>query len=262
MRLFDTHCHLGDEKLREHSAELLEQAVSAGVEALTVICADPENIREFDSFIPKLRALNKNITVYRSAGLHPHEAQHASPELYQLIESQLQSDAIGVGETGLDFFYDFSKPDVQIPVFEKHIDWSVQYNKPLIIHCREAAKDTLRLLNRPDVISKQNPGILHCFTETLDTAKQLVDWNFMISFSGILTFNNATDLREDDKWVPDTHLLIETDSPYLAPKPHRGRTNQPAYVAHTFELLCQLRGQSPEELSEILWHNSQKVFGL
>ncbi len=262
MRLFDTHCHLGDKKLKDQSSQLLQAAIDSNIQALTVICADPDNIREFDSLIPKLQALQPNIKIFRSAGLHPHEAANASQELYSLIEGQLKRDAIGVGETGLDYFYDFSKPEIQIPVFEKHIDWSIEFQKPLIIHCREAAKDVLRLLTRKEIKEHERPGILHCFTENLETAKQLVDLNFMISFSGILTFNSATAIREVAKWVPSSHLLVETDAPYLAPIPHRGKENQPAFVTHTFKTLCELRGDDPELLSEILWKNSMRVFGI
>lgn len=262
MRLFDTHCHLGDAKLKDQSQEILQAAVDSNVKALTIICADPGNIREFDVLVPKIRSLNNNIEVFRSSGLHPHEADHASDELYAIIESQLRSDAIGVGETGLDFFYDFSKPEVQIPVFERHIDWAVEFDKPLIIHCRNAADDVLRLLGRQELKTHPRPGILHCFTENLEVAKKLVDMNFMISFSGIMTFKNAQDLRDVAMWVPDKFLLVETDAPYLAPMPHRGKSNQPAFVAHTFDMLCEIRKQKPEELSEILWENSRRVFGL
>ena len=262
MALFDTHCHLGDEKFEGQHAKILEQAQNAGVNELTVICADPGNIKNFDTFIPKLRSLNDSIVIHRTAGLHPHEADHYSPELEEILVKQLEADAIAVGETGLDYHYDFSDRAQQRKVFAQHIDWSCQFQKPLVIHCREAAEDVLELLDRQELKTHPRPGILHCFTENLDTARRLLDMNFYISFSGILTFKNAGDLREVAQFVPLNRLLIETDSPYLAPIPHRGKANQPAYVKHVYELICTLRPESPEEIREQLWKNSHEVFAV
>ncbi|MEO5666625.1 MAG: TatD family hydrolase [Bdellovibrionota bacterium] len=262
MRLFDTHCHLGDEKLKDSVAELLERAKGSGVDALCVICADAENIAAFDDFIPKIRALNPHVRVYRSAGLHPHEARHWSPEIEKQIYAQLSSDAVAVGETGLDYHYDFSKPEEQKPVFEKHIDWACEFQKPLVIHCREAAPDILSMIDREDMRKHPRPGILHCFTETRTEARVLLDRNFMISFSGIITFNNADEIREVAKMVPADRILVETDSPYLAPKPQRGRSNEPAFVAHTFKFVAELRGEDPEAFAEQVWKNSCRTYGV
>lgn len=262
-RIFDTHCHLADEKLVDRTAELFDSAAEAGVKALTIISADVGNVRAFPELIPQLQEQARGkVDVYSSAGLHPHEADHFSEALAELICEGLKGDAVAVGETGLDYHYDFSDREQQKSVFTKHIDWSVEYEKPLVIHCREAAKDVLSLLNRSDVKSKKNPGILHCFTEDMDTAKSLLDMNFYISFSGIVTFNNADSLREVAKFVPLDRLLIETDSPYLAPKPKRGKQNEPSYLRHIFDFICELRTEDKEELAEALWKNSQEVFGL
>jgi TatD DNase family protein len=260
MKLFDTHCHLGDEKIRPIVKDILENAQQKNIQGLCVICADPENIRSFDSYLPELRLLAPQIQILRSAGLHPHEAQHWSSELEALIENQLKSDAVAVGETGLDYHYNFSEPPQQKKVFERHIDWACEFQKPLVIHCREAASDVLKQLDRRDIRDQERPGILHCFTESKDVARQLLDQNFMISFSGIVTFNNAHDLREVAAYVPDDRLLIETDSPYLAPKPFRGRPNEPAYLEHTFQQMCELRKAEPQKLAALLWKNSHFIY--
>lgn len=265
-RIFDTHCHLADEKLINQTPELFEAAAESGIAALTIISADVENIRIFPELIPQLKKqaseLSSKISVYHSSGLHPHEADHFSEAIAELIRSELTGDAVAVGETGLDYHYDFSDRDQQKKVFSQHIDWSVEFAKPLVIHCREAAKDMLALLDRADIQKKDRPGILHCFTEDMDTAKSLLDMGFYISFSGIVTFNNADSLREVARYVPSDRLLIETDSPYLAPKPKRGKQNQPAFLKHIFEFVSELRSEPRDALAEILWKNSNEVFGL
>jgi len=262
MRLFDTHCHLGDEKLKDGVAPLLERAELAGVKALCVICADPGNISSFDTFLPSIRAIESKVKIFRSAGLHPHEAQHWSPEIEKTVHTQLSQDAVAVGETGLDYHYNFSTPDQQKAVLEKHIDWSCEFQKPLILHCREAADDLLKALDRSEMKNHPRPGILHCFTETRKEARELLDKNFMISFSGIITFNNADEIREVAKMLPRDRLLVETDSPYLAPKPMRGRSNEPAFVSHTFKFIAELRGEDPEAFAEQVWKNSCRVYGV
>jgi TatD DNase family protein len=262
MRLFDTHCHLGDEKLKPDVAALLERAHAAQVAALCVISADPGNIAAFDAYLPEIRKLAPAPRIYRSAGLHPHSAEHWSPEIETTIRRQLAGDAVAVGETGLDYHYDFSPREQQKMVFERHIDWACEFQKPLVIHCREAADDVLAALRRAELKKHPRPGILHCFTETRAEAKELLDLNFVISFSGIITFNNADEIREVAKWLPSDRILVETDSPYLAPKPKRGRTNEPAYVAHTLEFVAELRGEKLEDFAEQVWKNSCRVYGV
>jgi TatD DNase family protein len=262
MKLFDTHCHLGDEKLKDASGPLLERAHASGVAALCVISADPDNIAAFDTFVPELRALGTPVRIYRSAGLHPHEAKHWSPEIEKTLTRQLSADAVAVGETGLDYHYNLSTPQEQKPVFERHIEWACEFQKPLVIHCREAAHDILASLDRKDIKQHPRPGILHCFTETRTEARQLLDLGFMISFSGIVTFNNADEIREVAKFIPRDRLLVETDSPYLAPKPKRGRSNEPAFVAHTFDFIAELRGENREEFAEQVWLNSCQTYGV
>jgi len=263
MRYFDTHCHLGDEKIKPRVGEVLKNAETAGVEALCVICADPQNIEEFEAYIPSLRELASKeglkIAIHNTSGLHPHEAQHWSSEIEESIERQLKG-AVAVGETGLDYHYNFSEPAQQKKVFTRHIDWACEKTLPLVIHCREAADDILQLMDRADLLAHPRPGILHCFTESKEVARELLDRNFMISFSGIVTFKNAESLREVASFVPKDRLLIETDSPYLAPNPFRGRPNEPAYVKHTFDLICDLRKEQPEGLAEQLWKNSQHIY--
>lgn len=264
MRYFDTHCHLGDAKIKPKVNDIVLNASQVGVESLCVICADPQNINEFEEYIPNLKnwisTQKLKIKIFHTSGLHPHEAQHWNSQIESMIDRQLDNGAVAVGETGLDYHYNFSEPEIQKQVFSRHVDWACEKKLPLVIHCRDAAEDLLQLLNRNDLKNHIRPGILHCFTESKEVARKLLDQNFMISFSGIVTFNNAQSLKEVAAYVPKDRILIETDSPYLAPQPFRGRPNEPAYLKHTFDLICHLRNENPLEFSEILWRNSLNVY--
>jgi TatD DNase family protein len=260
--LFDTHCHLHDEKLRATASELLTRAVQSGLAGATIICADPANLQAFPDFPEHLKAgLPTHFRLAYTIGLHPHEAQFLTAEM----ESDIRKKALkacAIGETGLDYFYDLSDRELQKKAFNFQIELASELQKPLVIHCREARQDILSMLDRDSIHRHPNPGILHCFTEDWPTARRLLDLNFYISFSGILTFKNAEPLREVAKQVPLEKLLIETDSPYLAPPPHRGKLNEPAFVERVLAILSEIRKESLEDLREKLWQNSLKVYGL
>ncbi len=259
--IFDTHCHLHDEKLRDSGQELLQNAAASGVGGVCVICADPTNIAAFPEFPLSIPRPSQEFHVAYTMGLHPHEARFFNAEL----ESEIRKKALGahaIGETGLDYHYNFSEHDVQRSVFDFHIQLACELKKPLVIHLRDARQDVLKLLDREELRAHPNPGILHCFTEDEETAKRLLDMNFHISFSGILAFKNADALRSVARMVPLDRLLIETDSPYLAPPPYRGRSNQPAWVLRVLETLSEIREESLEVIREKLWQNSLSIYGL
>jgi TatD DNase family protein len=259
--LFDTHCHLHDEKLRLGAEDLLSNAWKAGVAGACVICADPENLAAFPKFPRGLKKPDPQFQLAYTIGLHPHEARYFTPELEAHIRTHAAA-ANAVGETGLDFHYNLSDPEIQKRVFDFQIELACELKKPLVIHCRDARKEVLEMLDRASVKAHPNPGILHCYTEDLETAKKLLALNFTISFSGILAFKNAQDLREVAKMVPLDRILIETDSPYLAPPPHRGKLNEPAWVQRVFDTLSEIRSETPEVIRENLWQNSLKIYGL
>ncbi|MBS1984186.1 MAG: TatD family hydrolase [Bdellovibrionales bacterium] len=258
---FDTHCHLAGDELIPHASELIQRGLGARVQGFAIIAADEASLRATPALVKKLQAEAPQALVVGTSGLHPHEADLISDELWQLVVDQGR-EAVAIGETGLDYYYDHSDRQRQKEYFDRHIELACQLQKPLVIHCRQAVEDILGMLDRPGIKNHKNPGILHCFTEDEATARKLLDWNFYISFSGILSFKNAEVLRKVAAFVPPDRLLIETDSPWLAPIPHRGKRNEPSFVPHTFAALTALRPESPAELERILWENSCRVFGL
>lgn len=259
--LFDTHCHLAGGELEARAVELAQNAVAQGIGGLAVIAADEDSLRKAPVVAAAIQKQCPSLKVAFTAGIHPHDAEKIEDSLWGELETFAQK-AQAIGETGLDYFYDHSDRAVQRGYFDRHIDLACRLKKPLVIHCREAASDVLTALRTPTVKAHPNPGILHCFTETRDVARDLLDLNFFISFSGILTFKNAEALREAARFVPLEKMLIETDSPWLAPIPQRGKKNEPAYVRHVFEFLCTLRPEKPEEIAQQLWANSCRVYNI
>ena len=258
---FDTHCHLAGEELRPQAEELAAKAWNQDVKGWAIVAADEQSLRETPLVVEALRKAHPTAVVVGTAGIHPHDTDGIRPELWSLVETHAQN-AAAIGETGLDYFYDHSDRQVQRDWFDRHIELACTLRKPLVIHCRNAAPDVLSMLDRASIRNHPNPGILHCFTEDAPTAKKLLELNFYISISGIVSFRNAEALREVAKTVPIERLLIETDSPWLAPIPHRGKRNEPAFVRDVFEAITQLRSEPREELAEHLWRNSCRVYGV
>jgi TatD DNase family protein len=261
--LFDTHCHLGGTELSQQSVAIVERAMGRGVRGFCIISADEQSLIESNEqkiFLQKHFA-QENLVIRSSAGIHPHDAEKLDEKGWKQVEKYAQNSE-AIGETGLDYYYNHSDRKKQIEVFEKHIELSIRLEKPLVIHCRNAVSDVLQILEKykNQYSMKKSPGILHCFTEDVDAAKKLIDLNFSISFSGIVTFKNAEKIREALKMVPLSHLLIETDSPWLAPVPVRGKTNEPAFVEHVFRFVAELRTEDPEQIKENLWRNSCEMF--
>ncbi|MBU2870456.1 YchF/TatD family DNA exonuclease [Colwellia sp. E2M01] len=252
----DSHCHLDRLNLSLHDNNLdnvIKSATDAKVDKLlcvSVTLADFPNMAEQTA---------KYDNVLLTCGAHPlNQEDEIIPE--QLLTLSDNERVIAIGETGLDYHYAPETKALQLDSFKKHIKVAKQLNKPLIIHTREAQEDTLALLRSEG--ASEVGGILHCFTESWDMAEQAIALGFYISFSGIVTFKNATALREVAALVPDDKFLIETDSPYLAPVPHRGKENQPAYVAEVAKHLASIRGQSVEEIARLSSDNFNRLFNL
>ena len=251
--MIDSHCHLDHEPLFNNLNDVLKRSKEIGVKKLLTICTT------FESFIKIKQIVQKNDIVYGTYGIHPHEAKNDKVTAKLIIdEINNNKKIIGIGETGLDFYYNFSDKKDQINSFEEHIKASIKLNLPLIIHCRNAEDETLEIFNK----YKDNDLkiLMHCFTGSKKFAENLLDFNAYFSASGIITFKNSEDLRETFKFIPLDKLLIETDSPYLAPVPMRGKKNEPSFVKYTAEKLANIKEISISELVETTTSNFNKLF--
>ena len=254
MRLIDSHCHLNYEGLVERQSEVLEKARERGVAGFLNISTRK---REWNDII---ELAEREPDIWASVGVHPHEAD-AHPDLgaATLIEAADHPRVIAIGECGLDYYYDKSDRKAQRDRFEAHIEASRQSGLPLVIHTRDAEADTKEILEAA-VKAGGVAGVLHCFTGSAELARKGLDLGFHVSLSGIVTFKNAQDLQATAKWLPSDQMLVETDSPFLAPVPHRGQKCEPAFVADTASFVAQLRGEDPEDLAEATTANFFKLF--
>jgi len=254
VRLIDSHCHLNYEGLAERQNEVLDAARARGVAGFLNISTRQ---KEWGAIIA---TAERNPDVWASVGVHPHEAD-AHPDLgaKALIEASSHSDVIAIGECGLDYYYDKSDRQAQRERFEAHIEAARATRLPLVVHTRDAEEDTAEILSA--AVKKGGvTGVLHCFTGSADLARKGLDLGFRISLSGIVTFKNAQDLQETARWIPDDMLLVETDSPFLAPVPNRGKTCEPAFVADTAAFVADLRGQELEALADATTANFFRLF--
>jgi TatD DNase family protein len=253
--LVDSHCHLDFPDFAGEVEPLLDRAREAGVGAFVTICT---KLTEF----ARVRAVaEQHPNVWCSVGIHPHEAAHqGAPSAADLVRLAEHPKVIGFGETGLDYHYDHSPREQQRAMFRTHIEAAMQARLPLIVHTRNADADTAAMLAEA---SGQGPltGLLHCFTSSRELAEKAIELGFHISFSGIVTFKKAEDLRAIARDVPEDRLLVETDAPYLAPVPMRGKRNEPSFVVHTAALLAEIRGVSPAELARSTTENFFRLFG-
>ncbi len=254
MRLADSHCHLNYKGLAEQQPEILARARESGVVAMLNIATRE---REWDEV---LATAEREPDVWATVGIHPHEAdEHPHIDTAKLVDRAAHPRVVGIGETGLDYYYDHSDRARQQASFRAHIAASRETGLPLIVHTRDAEADTAEIL--ADEMGKgAYPGVIHCFTASGDFADKAMDLGFYISISGIVTFKNARDLQETAARLPRERLLIETDAPFLAPVPHRGKTGEPAFVAETCRFLARIRGEDPEELAEATRTNFHKLF--
>jgi TatD DNase family protein len=254
MRLIDSHCHLNYEGLVERQGEVLENARARGVSGFLNISTRQ---REWDAIIG---VAEREPDVWASVGVHPHEAD-AHPDLgaKALVDASSHSRVIAIGECGLDYYYDKSDRQAQRERFQAHIDAARETGLPLVVHTREAEDDTAEMLGAA-VREGGVTGVLHCFTGSAELARKGLDLGFYISLSGIVTFKNAADLQETAKWLPKDQMLVETDSPFLAPVPHRGQKCESAFVADTAAFVAGIRDEHPEDLAEQTTANFFKLF--
>ncbi len=255
--LIDSHCHL--DMIAKNNPDgglegVLERAEEAGVKHLITIAVDlPSSYATID-------LAKKYQQISATVGIHPSDANAASCHEDEIIKLAKCSQAVAVGETGLDYYYNKSGLDVMREWFRKHIQIANEVKKPLIIHTRDAKEDTINIMQEEN--ARNAGGVMHCFTESIEMAQQAMDLGFYISFSGIVTFKNAKNVQEVAKYVPLDRMLVETDAPYLAPVPHRGKPNEPAYVRYVAEYLAQLKGVSYEQLIETTGLNAHQLFSL
>lgn len=254
MRLIDSHCHLNYEGLVERQAQVLESARARGVSGFLNISTRQ---REWDEIIG---VAEREPDVWASVGVHPHEAEnHVDLGSAALVEAAEHRRVIAIGECGLDYFYDKSDRQVQRERFEAHIEAARETGLPLVVHTRDAESDTAEILSR--AVQQGNvTGVLHCFTGSAELARKALSMGFYISLSGIVTFKNAQDLQAIAKWLPSEQMLVETDSPFLAPVPHRGQKCEPAFVADTAKFVAELRGEEAEVLADTTSSNFFKLF--
>lgn len=252
--LVDSHCHLDFADFDADRAELLARARSNGVQTMVTIST---RIKKF----PQIKAIaESDADIWCSVGTHPHNA-HEEPDttVEELIALAQHPKCVAIGEAGLDYHYDKSPRDVADRVFRTHIAAARQTGLPLVIHARDADEDMIAVL-RDEMGKGAFPALLHCFSSGAELARVGVELGLMVSFSGILTFKNSEDIRAIARSVPLERLLVETDAPYLAPPPYRGKRNEPAYVAETAKVLADVKGVSADEMARITTDNFFRVF--
>ncbi|WCM28871.1 TatD family hydrolase [Sphingomonas sp. QA11] len=250
----DSHCHLNYKGLYEQQPEILARARARGVSAMLNISTRES---EWDAVIG---TAEREPDVWATVGIHPHEAdQHPDVGTARLVERALHPRVVGIGESGLDYYYDHSDRDRQRASFRAHIAAARETGLPIVVHTRDAEDDTAEIL-REEMGKGAYPGVIHCFTASGTFADIALELGLYISISGIVTFKNAKDLQETAARLPIERLLIETDAPFLAPVPHRGKTGEPAFVADTAEFLAKLRGEDVSVLAEKTAENFHALF--
>ncbi len=257
MFLVDSHCHLGDMKFggKEISVrDALNNAACAGVTHMLCVCTD---LPSFPSMYEKIQDFDN---VYATVGVHPlNISEPRSEEMF--LRYAAREKVIGIGEIGLDYHYESDSAEIQKQVFSKQLEYALKLKKPIVIHSREAAEDTWSVLSSSDPDQKLT-GIFHCYADSLENARRVLDRGFYISVSGIVTFGRAVNIKELARFVPMDRLLLETDSPYLAPVPFRGKPNQPAYVEKVAHAVAELKGVSYEEICSRTSENFERLFGI
>ncbi len=255
--IIDSHCHLDYPVLYDDLDKVVTRALSNNVKLLLSICTNLESFEKIKKIVKKYE------NIYGTFGIHPHESKK-----YININSKFISDVkkknkkiIGVGETGLDFYYNYSDEAVQVKSFCEHIEAAAELNIPIIVHTRNAESKTYEIL-KSEMKNSNLKVVIHCFTGSKDFAKKLIDLNCYISFSGIITFKNSNELLETASSIPVENLLFETDSPYLAPNPHRGKSNEPSYIIHTVEKLAKAKNTPINSIMKYTTNNFLKLFNI
>ncbi|MBE9516343.1 MAG: TatD family hydrolase [Proteobacteria bacterium] len=250
--LVDSHCHINFDPLGQEVDQVISRAREAGVEHLLCVSVDIEDY-------PQVLALAREYdNVFASVGVHPNHQDCHEPTVEELVEQASTAEVVAIGETGLDYFRSEGDLEWQRDRFRRHIAAAKESGKPLIIHTREAAADTLKILKEEN--ARDIGGVMHCFAEDWDVARKAMDLNFHISFSGIVTFKSAESLREVAMKVPADRMLVETDCPYLAPVPYRGKTNEPAFVRYVAECVADVRKENFDSIANATTDNFFRLF--
>ena len=251
--MIDSHCHLDHEPLYSNISDVIKRSKENGLKKILTISTNSKSFENIKKII------NLDEIIYGSVGIHPHESSIDKMDKKFIVENANKfKKIIGVGETGLDFYYENSHKDDQIKSFERHIEASIELNYPLIVHSRSAETETFDILNRYK--NSDIKILMHCFTGSKDLALNLLPLNAYFSASGIITFKNSKLLQDTFKEIPEDKLLIETDSPFLSPEPNRGKKNEPAYIKFTAQKLANLRNMEVEKLIKITTKNFNTLF--
>ena len=251
--MIDSHCHLDREPLISNLSKVLSRAKDVGLEKLLTICTTSSGYNNI------LDIVSKDQMIYGTFGIHPHETKNYLIEKDEIVKKvRMNSKIIGVGETGLDFYYNNSDKDIQLRSFQNHIEAAMDLNIPLIIHSRNAENETYDILKKN--YQKNLKILMHCFTGSTDFALNLVPLNAYFSASGIITFKKSTELQETFKKIPEDKLLIETDSPFLSPEPNRGKKNEPSFIKFTAQKLANLRNIEVDKLILLTTNNFNTLF--
>lgn len=253
--LFDSHCHLEDERFQDDRDQVMQRMAESGVARCILAGSDLDSSRRI------VELTQKHANVYGVVGYHPHEAKYWTEDcIGQLTRWQKEERIVGIGEIGLDYYYDLSPRQTQQQVFETQLLLARRLGVPAVFHIRDAHGDVLDILraHRGELPS----GVVHCYSGSVESAREYLDMGFYLSFAGPVTFKNANRLLDVARYVPRDRFLIETDSPYLAPVPMRGRRNEPAYVQYVAQVLARLRGVSEEELARTASQNTCRLYGI
>ena len=255
--IVDSHCHLDYPELYNDLDSVLKRAKSNQVQYLLSICTTPNSFEKIKLIV------NKYENIYGTFGIHPHETSRFtevnSDFIIDLIENNKK--IIGIGETGLDFYYNHSETSYQKKSFEEHIQAALKLNLPIVVHSRNAEHDTYEIL-KAESKNKNLKILIHCFTGSKEFAKKLLELNTYFSVSGIITFKNSSELNNTISFIPNENLLIETDSPYLAPHPYRGKPNEPSYITYTLQKLSEIKKVSKENIMNTTTKNFKKLFNI
>lgn len=256
--LVDSHAHLSKDETYDDVHELISRAQAAGIKAIINICTNIETLNL------GLELAKKYPWIYNTAATTPHDVEKEGESVFSTIEAHARKgDLVAIGETGLDYHYQHSSPEIQKKYLRLYLRLALECNLPVVIHCREAFKDFFEILDSDYRLGeKYGPGVLHCFTGTLEEAEQVINRGWYLSLSGIVTFKNSEELRLVAKRVPINQLLIETDAPYLAPQSKRGKVkaNEPAFLVETAEVIAKSKGIPLEELAQATRENACRLF--
>jgi TatD DNase family protein len=255
--IIDTHCHLADPKLFSDLEGILHRAMDAGISAIVSVGA----ISSIETDRRTIEIAERHPHIYAAIGVHPHDAKDCDDDRIGALRKLARSrKVVAIGESGLDFHYMHSPAEAQEDALRRHLGLAAELDLPIVIHCRNAEARLAAIVRETGMPSRG--GVIHCFTGNIDAAREFVALGFHISFSGIVTFRNAREIHHAAPTVPEDRVMVETDAPYLAPEPYRGKRNEPAYVRRTLDVLATLRGIETDRLATVTSENARRLFRL